>query len=75
VAARMVELRVEIDADAMAVMDGYCSARGKSRTDVLRQILGEWSDVKLHEATVICRTAGRNPFAPESNRDVTGGGR
>lgn len=69
------EIRFECDTDEAAVLDGYCQARGKSRTDVIRQMLREWSDMKLHEATLICRTTGRNPFESEPDRPVTGGRR
>lgn len=62
------EVRFEIDRDALAVLDGYCQATGKSRVDVMRSLLAEWSDKKLHEATLICRVAGVNPAAPESHR-------
>jgi hypothetical protein len=62
------ELRVEIPTEDMAVIDGYCSGTGKSRTDVIREVLAEWSQRQLHVATVICRVAGRNPFDPEGGR-------
>lgn len=63
------ELRVELPADEVAVLDGHCQATGRDRTHVVRQILREWSDAELHRAIVICRVAGRNPAAPESDRN------
>lgn len=62
------ELRVELVPDELTVLDGYVNATGKSRTDVLRQMLAEWSAKKLHESIVVCRVAGINPFAPDSDR-------
>ena len=62
------EVRIEIDSSEIAVVDGFCSANGRSRTDVFREMLREWSAKKLHEASVICRVAGVNPMRPESNR-------
>lgn len=70
----MAEIRVEIPNDELAVLDGYCSATSESRTDVIRELLAEWSERKFHEATVILRVAGRNPVLSESGRSVTGVG-
>lgn len=64
-----VELRVELPSEAVAVIDGYCSATGKSRTDVLRDMLAKWSADRLHVATVICRVAGVNPMALDADRN------
>jgi len=65
---KTTELRVEMPAEELTVLDGYCSATGQSRTTVMRRILLDWSDKKLHEAVLICRVAGVNPTAPEANR-------
>jgi Ribbon-helix-helix protein, copG family len=62
------ELRVELPAEEVAVLDGHCQATGRDRTHVVRQILREWSDAELHRAIVICRVAGRHPADPEPNR-------
>lgn len=70
----MPEIRVEIPDDEMAVLDGYCSARGKGRTDVIRGLAKDWTGEKRHEAIVICRTAGINPMGPESDRSPSGKG-
>lgn len=64
----MPEIRAEFPDDEVNVLDGYCSATGRSRTDVLRTLVREWSDRKLHEATIIMRVAGRNPIDPEPGR-------
>lgn len=63
------ELRVELPADEVAVLDGHCQATGLDRTAVVRRLLREWSETKLHEAIVICRVAGCNPLAPEHGRN------
>ena len=66
------ELRFEVPIAEASVLDGYCNANGKSRTDVLRAILAEWSGQRVHESTVICRVAGINPFSPESDQRAAG---
>lgn len=63
------EISFEVDRDECSVLDGYCNARGVSRTTVMRKLLKEWSDEKLHEAIIVCRTAGVNPAAPGSARE------
>lgn len=68
----MPEVRVEIPADDLAVLDGYCSATGKSRTDIIKGLLADWSERKLHEATIVLRVARRNPTRSECDRSVTG---
>ena len=64
----MPEIRFEAADQDVAVLDGYCSARGKCRTEVIKQILEEWSNAKLHEATLIVRFAGHLATSPENNR-------
>jgi hypothetical protein len=66
---RTTELRLELPVDEVAVLDGYCQATGKSRTNVMRGLLADWSEKKFHEATVILRVAGRNPTKPEGGRE------
>lgn len=62
------EIRLEIPRQEVAVLDGYCAATGRSRTDVLREVLGAWSKDKHTEAIYICRVAGCNPDDPAENR-------
>lgn len=64
----MPEIRWEATNEEVAVLDGYCSATGKNRTDVIRNLLKDWSKSKLHEASIICRVAGVNPTSPEEGR-------
>lgn len=66
------ELRVELPAEELAVLDGWCSGRGEDRTKVIRRILREWSVRELHAATVLLRVAGRNPTTSEPGRDDDG---
>lgn len=67
-ADRTTEIRLEVPADEVGVLDGYCQATGKTRTAVLRSLLQEWSDRKHHEAKVILRVAGGHPASPEVAR-------
>lgn len=62
------EIRFELPAEEVGVLDGYCQARGLDRTSVLRDLLKEWSNEKLHEAVSICLVAGVNPAAPDVGR-------
>lgn len=52
----LIELRGEIDADHIAVIDAVVQATpGASRVSVVRQIISEWVARKSHEATLIQR--------------------
>jgi hypothetical protein len=62
------ELRCDIPKDELSVLDGFCNGTDRSRTDVIREILAEWSGKKLREATVICRVAGVNPIGLDMDR-------
>lgn len=55
------EISFECTAAETAVLDGYCHAKNIKRTVVMRQLLREWSEMKLHEATIVCRVAGIKP--------------
>ena len=66
----VTEISFELPAEEVAVLDGYCQARNLKRTAVLRKLLKDWSDEKLHEAVSICRVAGVNPTRPVSDRDA-----
>ena len=66
--AETTEIRFEVQREEVAVLDGYCAGTGQDRTRVMRRILREWSDGKLHEAVVVCRVAGVNPTTPEAGR-------
>ena len=68
----MAEIRVEVPDEHLAVLDGYCSATSESRTDVIKELLAEWSKRKLHEASVILRVAGRNPIPLRPDSGHTG---
>lgn len=63
-----IELRVELPSVDVSVLDGCCNATGRSRADVVRCILSDWSLARIHEAKVICRVAGVNPFDAEPGR-------
>lgn len=74
----MPEIRFEVDAAEVAVLDGYCSATGKCRTEVIKSLLAEFSAAKLREAETILRVAkaasagfhsGVTPTRSESDRN------
>lgn len=62
------EVRFEVDVQELSVIDGYCSATGKCRTEIIKSILEEWSGKQLHIATLVCRVAGVNPIQLDSSR-------
>ena len=64
----MPEIRFEADAETVAVIDGYCSATGKCRTEFINLLLKQWAKQKLHEASVVMRVAASNPGRPEGGR-------
>lgn len=66
------EIRFELCMEELSVLDGYCNATGRSRTEVVRELLAKWSKEQLHVAMVICRTAQVNPMAPEGDRRAAG---
>jgi hypothetical protein len=63
-----VELRVDVDAEDMAVLDAYNMATGTSRKDVIVKLLRQWSDRKRHEATVIVNVTRVIPTLSETDR-------
>lgn len=67
---RITEISFELPASECAVLDGYCQAKNLKRTAVVRRILKEWSDMKQHEAIMICRVSGVNPTASGTHREV-----
>ena len=69
----MKELRLDVDETDMAVLDGYVMATGTSKDEVIRKLLKQWSDSKMHEAIVICRITRVNPLATETQRIPEGG--
>lgn len=63
------EISFECTAQETAVLDGYCHAKNIKRTQVMRQLLREWSEMKLHEATLILRVAGNKPETVGADRE------
>lgn len=64
------EIRFEIEADELSVLDGYCAATGKHRPEIFRELLKAWSDQKLHESIMVCRVAQVNPTDTETHRSA-----
>jgi len=68
-----VELRGEILREHVDVIDAVVQATpGASRMSVLRRIVAEWADRKVHEASLIHRVAGNNGTAPQACRHRNG---
>lgn len=65
------EVRFDIPLRDLAVLDAYCHATGKGRTAVMLALLQEWTEAKRYEAMMVCRVAGVNPMASESDRSPT----
>ena len=66
---RITEISFEVAASEAAVIDGYCHANNIKRTVVMRRLLKEWSDKKLHEAISIVRVAGVKPEDTGADRN------
>ena len=66
------ELRFELPDDQLSVIDAVASASNTNRTAVVREILSEWTENKLHEATLIVRVTGVNPMLSERRRRTDG---
>ena len=66
---KTTEISFEVPAEEAAVIDGYCIAKGIKRTQVMRQLLKEWSAEQHHVASVICRGAGCKPEGSGANRN------
>lgn len=55
----LVELRGEVLREHIDVIDAVVQATpGASRMSVVRAILDEWCERKVHEANAICRVSG-----------------
>lgn len=67
--AERTEISFEVTPEETAVLDGYCSAHNIKRTQVMREILRDWSDLKHREATLIVRVAGNKPDTTGVNRN------
>ena len=65
---RKAEVRFEVEAYELATIDAYCTATGKCRTEVIKSILSDWSDKKLHESSVISTRTKDYPELSEFNR-------
>ena len=71
----LVELRGEIPRDLIDVVDAVVAATpGASRMSVVRGVLAEWVDRKVHESMLIQRVRRHNGTAPESDRNRNGKG-
>lgn len=68
-AEKTTEICFEVESVEASVLDGYCQAKGIKRTQVMRQLLKDWSVEKLHEATLIMRVAGSKPDHAGGNRN------
>jgi hypothetical protein len=63
------EISFECTAAETAVLDAYCVAHGIKRTQVMRQLLKDWSDKTWHQATLIVRVAGNKPDSAGAGRE------
>lgn len=69
----LVELRGEVPRELMDVIDAVVQATpGASRMSVVRQILAEWVERKVHEATLIQRVRRGNGSGAEPGRSRAG---
>jgi hypothetical protein len=52
------ELRQDISEKAAAVLDAESYRTGQTKQDIVRKILDDWADRKIHEASIVMRFAG-----------------
>jgi hypothetical protein len=62
------EVRLDIEEDDLAVLDGYVSATGSNRSKVIGELIKKFSAEQLHIATIVCRMARVNPLAVAPER-------
>jgi len=71
--SHLIELRGEVLREDIDVIDAVVAATpGASRMSVVRAILSDWADRKIHEASLIQRVRRGNGNAPEPDRKRTG---
>lgn len=58
----MPEVRIDIDVQELAVMDGFIQATGSNRTKIIGELVKKWAADKLHESIIVCRMARVNPL-------------
>jgi hypothetical protein len=61
-----VELRGEITADIISVIDAESMAVGKDRIRMVEEILGDWAKKRLHAASLLYRVSRNNPALSEA---------
>ena len=71
----MPELRVDVPTDDLTILDAYCMATGRSRVDLVRDLINKFAGEQLHIAKVLVRCAGVNPHDADSGRQTTPPGR
>lgn len=68
-AEHLVELRGEVPREFVDVLDAVAQATpGANRMSVLRDVLGDWVERKVHEAILIQRIRGGNGSESEPRR-------
>ena len=66
----MPELRVDVPADELTVLDAYCMATGRARVDLVRDLINKFASEQLHIASVIVRCAGDKPLGADNERQT-----
>ena len=63
-----VEIRFKTSGEKLSVLDAYCQATGKHRTDIMVELLEKWSADQVHVSTMVLNVLKRNPSRVESHR-------
>lgn len=68
----MPEVRIDIDAEELSILDGYVNTVGSNRTKLIGELVKKWAADKLHESIIVCRMARVNPLAVDTDRHEAG---
>ena len=64
-----VEIRFKTQGERLSILDAYCQATGKCRTEVMVGLLEKWSADQVHVASMVLNVIRRNPSRVESIRN------
>lgn len=70
----LIDLRAKITAEAKAVLEAVHRETGKDHSEIVREVLSDWADRKIHAAIVLQQTLQREGIAGLDRRNARQGG-